>query len=423
MENLNIKDILIKMNTYSKLCVIASVLLLTTNPAYADNLSGNINLEVSHYQNDPVFNTQYDHSRSISSALIFERQLNNGMGLFSFHPFIRIGDTDKQRNHFDIRELMWAHAHDSWEFNVGISKVYWGITESQQLTDIINQTDRVEGIDGDDKLGQPILSFSKQFSVVNIDLYILPGFRERIFPGKDGNMKLPFTINSENPTYESNDGRNHVDVAFSLQGNTNGLDYYLSYFWGTSRDPSFNFENDLSLTPYYPQIQQIGLALEYLIGDWIFKFEAINREGQGDNYFATTSGFEYTLYGVFNSAANITLYAEYLFDERDDYIYDTLFQNNLSDGSSISIFEDDAFVGIGINFNRSSSGSEPDILATLSVDRETKSKVINVEGRYNFDNDVSVKIEAIAFRDFESYNYFSFIQQNQLIKLSFVKLF
>ena len=411
------------MNMHSKPCLILAALLLTSNPAYCDNLSGNINLEFTRYQNDPVLTSHHGQSRSISSEFTFERQWNEGTDLLSFHPFIRLGDIDKQRNHFDIRELSWVHANDLWEFSAGISKVYWGITESRQLIDIINQSDRVEDIDSDEKLGQAMISLSRQFSSANIDLYILPGFRERIFPGLDGNMKLPFIINSDNPVYESDDKQNHVDFALALQGSISGLDYYLNYFWGTSRDPSFNFEEDLSLTPYYPQIQQTGIALEYLIGDWILKFEAIRREGQGDSYFATTSGLEYTLYGILNSAANITLYAEYLFDERHDVIYDSLFQNKDSDGSSIPVFENDIFVGAGINFNSSSSGTEPDILATLSVDNETKSKVLSLEGRHNFEHNISVKLKALAFRDFKSYNYLNLIQQSQRIKLSVIKFF
>ena len=43
------------------------------------------------------------------------------------------------------------------KFRVGVGKVFWGVTESQHLVDIINQTDLVENIDTEDKLGQPML--------------------------------------------------------------------------------------------------------------------------------------------------------------------------------------------------------------------------------------------------------------------------
>ena len=40
---------------------------------------------------------------------------------------------------------------------VGAAKVFWGTAESRHLVDIINQTDAVEDIDEEDKLGQPMV--------------------------------------------------------------------------------------------------------------------------------------------------------------------------------------------------------------------------------------------------------------------------
>ena len=43
---------------------------------------------------------------------------------------------------------------------LGLRKVYWGVTESQHLVDVINQTEGVENLDGEDKLGQPMLNLA-----------------------------------------------------------------------------------------------------------------------------------------------------------------------------------------------------------------------------------------------------------------------
>jgi hypothetical protein len=50
--------------------------------------------------------------------------------------------------------------------------------------DIINQTDLVENIDGEDKLGQPMVHFSYFGDWGVVDFFLLPYLRERTYPGK-----------------------------------------------------------------------------------------------------------------------------------------------------------------------------------------------------------------------------------------------
>ncbi|MDA7657788.1 hypothetical protein N8737_03705, partial [Verrucomicrobia bacterium] len=102
-------------------------------------------------------------------------------------PFGRYDGADSERSHVDLREFHIQRIADQWEWRVGVSKVFWGVTESQHLVDVINQTDLVENVDGEDKLGQPMVNLSwisDQAGV--IDLFYLPYFRERTFPGRGG---------------------------------------------------------------------------------------------------------------------------------------------------------------------------------------------------------------------------------------------
>ena len=97
---------------------------------------------------------------------------------------------DSERTHFDIRELFGLWVFERWELGVGIRKVFWGVTESQHLVDIINQTDLVDSIDGEEKLGQPMVNVSIPHEWGTVDLFILPYFRERTFPGRDGTPQV-----------------------------------------------------------------------------------------------------------------------------------------------------------------------------------------------------------------------------------------
>lgn len=55
------------------------------------------------------------------------------------------------------------------------------------------------------------------------------------------------------------------------------------------------------LVPFYHQISQLGLDLQYTRDAWLWKLEAIARDGLDDTFFATVAGFEYTFYGVRDS--------------------------------------------------------------------------------------------------------------------------
>ena len=78
-----------------------------------------------------------------------EYQNNIEANYFNLTLFGRFDNEDVERSHIDIREAYWAHVADDWEMKVGVSKVFWGVTESRHLVDVINQTDLVENIDGE----------------------------------------------------------------------------------------------------------------------------------------------------------------------------------------------------------------------------------------------------------------------------------
>jgi len=70
-----------------------------------------------------------------------------------------------------------------------------------------------------------------------LDLYVLPGFRERTYPGVDGRLRTPLVVDTDQAIYESSAEDKHIDYA-ARWSHTLGLwDIGVSYFDGTSRDP------------------------------------------------------------------------------------------------------------------------------------------------------------------------------------------
>jgi hypothetical protein len=235
---------------------------------------------------------------------------------------VRFGDQDDERNRADIRELMWLNVIDDWELRLGIGRVFWGVTESQHLVDVINQIDMVENPDGEDKLGQPMVNLSHNSDWGTVDLFVLPGFRERTFPGLEGRLRGPLLINSEQALYESPDKDRHLDWAVRWSHFIGDFDIALSHFSGTSRAPTFVVGlNSLAqpvLIPRYDLLDQSGLSVQAIAGDWTWKLEAISAEQLNSRHFAMTGGFEYTRVGLFDSAMDLGLLAEYLYDDRGE---------------------------------------------------------------------------------------------------------
>ncbi len=242
--------------------------------------------------------------------------------LFEMTLFARLDSNDEERSHFDIRELIWTHVgENAWETKAGIGKVFWGVTESQHLVDIVNQTDLVENPDGEDKLGQPMVEFAYESEWGNFDFYWLWYFRERTFPGADGRLGSPIEIDASAVTYASGSEAANQDFAFRYSNYQGALEYAFTWFSGTNREPVFLFNGDLQnpgLIPHYTTIDQAGVELQYVWEDWLLKFEGITRSGAGDRYTAATAGFEFTQVGIFDTAMDLGWLVEYLWDDRGD---------------------------------------------------------------------------------------------------------
>lgn len=130
--------------------------------------------------------------------------------------------------------------------------------------------------------------------------------------------------------YESADEEKHIDFAVRWSHSIDIWDIGLAYFDGTAREPRLvagRVNNAAVLVPHYDQIGQISLDAQATTEDWLWKIEAIYVDTRSQaNYGASVTGFEYTFVGVFDTAADVGVIGEYLYDQRDDT---QAFQNDL----------------------------------------------------------------------------------------------
>jgi len=357
--------------------------VLIAQATFAHEFSGHIAAEGRAFQHDALFEEQKNQSASVSVEAEYYHEFDGAAG-FVFVPFGRWDSADNERTHFDIRELNVLWPAPAWDLRVGIGKVFWGATEFVHLVDIINQTDLVESIDEEEKLGQPMAQLSAPSDFGVFDFFVLPYFRERTFPGPEGRLRTDPPVDSDASQFESDAKERHVDFAARYANTFGDMDLGVYNFRGTGREPTMKFGLDNSgkprLVPYYEQISQYGLDAQMVAGQWLFKLEALRRSGQGDSYAAATGGFEYTLVRVAGTEMDLGLLGEWAWDERGD--------------DAPGPFDNDAMLGLRLAVN-DQGGTE--ILGGIIQDADSPANIITVEASSRLGDAWKASLELRSF--------------------------
>ena len=389
------------------------VLIMAVAAAAQPSWSGFVALDVQGFPQQPVF-PQQDSDQVLPSFLIqpeFTYDWRNGNDRLTVVPMARLDFSDERRRHVDLREFNWLHAAPTWDLLVGIGKVFWGVTEARHLVDVINQTDRVEALDGEDKLGQPMLRLALARDWGTLTFFALPYFRKRTFPGEKGRLRTGLVVDVDNAQFESSLEEWHPDVAARWSHALGDWDVAVGYFRGTSREPRLTLDirddGQPRLIPVYDQIDQVGLELQWTVEAWLWKLEAISRWGHGEHFSAVVTGFEYTFFSLFGTALDLGVVAEYLYDGR-------------SAAAPGTPFENDVFVGARLAFNDVGSTS---ILAGVIVDDQTGAALFTMEASRRLGNRWTIELESVAFFDVPPTALLSSVHRDDYVQLRLSRFF
>ena len=320
---------------------------------------------------------------------------------FTLSPFYRFDSDDPERTHADLHEayaLFFGSLGDGqWETRLGVDRAFWGVVESNNLVDIVNQVDLVEHPDEKSKLGQPMAYFAYIGNWGTMELFGLPYHRQRTFPGYPGRLRFPWLVDDEIVTYESGQEERHVDVAARYSHTFGLLDIGISAFQGTSREPFLSprigVGNEITLAPHYEQIQQAGLDGQATFDTWLLKLEAIyrsgmsNRLGEEEAYASFVLGGEYTFHGLLETAADVTVLAEWCYDERGI--------------RATTKFDNDLFLATRLSLN-DVQGTELLISALLGTDHDSRVLTAELSGRLT--DRWSVRLEAVALLELDPWD-------------------
>jgi len=360
--------------------ILSLLLLLVTDVTMAGEWRGNIALESRFFsKSGDLGQDSEQYSMRFEPEYIHSFEDNSS---FTFQALLREDSMDDERSHLDLREFNWLTYGDTWEFKAGISKVFWGVAESSHLVDIINQTDAVENIDGEDKLGQPMLNLTLIHDWGVLDFFVLPWFRERTFVGVDGRFRAPIPIDADRALYTSEDEQKNLDGAIRWSHTIGDWDVGIAHFSGTSREPIFvpaMTVNGLVLQPLYQTIDQSSLDVQATLDSWLWKLEVISNNGfDVDRYTAAVGGIEYSFYDVAESGIDIGVIAEYQFDDRK---VDILGSKKL----------DTVVLGTRLAFNDEQS---TELLLGMSVNEKAHNYFWNIEASRRIADSWKITIEA-----------------------------
>lgn len=302
--------------------------------------------------------------------------------------FYRHDQRDDCRTHWDIRELKLDRQSGATSLTAGVDRVFWGKAESQNLVDVINTSDSVEGVFTDEKLGQPILRAQYALPDGNLELYYLPYSRKATFSGADGRLRTHPGIDGSKAQYTTS--ARQWTPGFALRWDTqNGdLETGVSAFHGLSRDPSFIALPEpgaLGYAPVYGAISQLGLDAQYAGTATLYKLESIYRWRQLDlhlrerDYLAWTAGLEHTIGAVLQGPGDLGLILEY---NRDSL-----------GRASINALQNDLVVGARYSLNDS---ADTDALFTASLDQTYGSRLYAFKLGRRFGQATRLSLEAFV---------------------------
>ncbi len=353
-------------------------------------LEGEAFAQARYFPDNPLYIGQHSQNQSLALELSAYRKFSDSFSL-EFIPFYRHDFQDDERSHLDIRKAYALWASPTLEIGAGINKVFWGVTEAVHLVDIINQTDAIEAPDQEEKLGQAMVSLSLPLPSGLFDLYLMPNFRERNFPGEDGRLRGALVVDTNNPLYEHKDKDHHIDWAARLKQSLKDGELALSYFEGTARDPNLIMPLGTPspvLLPYYSQIKQLGLEGQYIKDEWLWKLEAIYRKGQPnlqfevEDYYAMTGGFEYNIYSIFESSQDLGIILEGIYDQRRD--------------NALTFNEEDIVLGTRWSLNNMHS---TEVLGLWIQDADSSAHNFVLELSTEIGNSIAVTVEALIFSE------------------------
>jgi hypothetical protein len=360
------------------LLTLSALSLLTSSSCLADPLLDNVNLDLAatgrYYFNEHDKNHTVENQ--LSHGVKAEAKFNYKFDQLKFnsHIFTNWNSADESRRYSDIREANISFRHNELTFGAGINTFFWGVSESINVVNVLNQSDMLESIDGKVKLGQTFVSVKTRIINNDVSFYYLPSFTEQDFPERPS-YGLPVY---DGALYEDNKKRGGF-AARSLFY-VDQLEFAVSYFNGTRRSPLLIKQASIPshLIPYYLQTENLMFDGVYLAEDFTLKLEAKMGREEHSGFITANFGIEYPSYAFSNYIEEIVFIAEYVFDDRGL--------------SSETHGQNDLFIGAKFDFGDNKSGR---VRTLYSYDFDYRGQYAEISYQYRLNDYFRIQVKAM----------------------------
>lgn len=135
---------------------------------------------------------------------------------------------------------------------------------------------------------------------------------------------------------------------------------------------------------------QAGIDLQLTRDAWLWKFEGIVREGQGNTFAAVVAGLEYTFFQIVESDIDLGLIVEGLYDGRDKLNFDNIGSKQILP----TIYDKDIFLGARLALNDVQDSS---VLVGFVTDIEDGPATLRVEAERRIGQHLKVELIGQTF--------------------------
>ena len=342
---------------YGRAALVSGLLLFAPSLG-AVELSGYLALEARGFAQSPAHPLQIRNGFSFAAQPEIYHAFGDGRQSLLFTPFLRADMADGRRTHFDVRELLYQGVFDSAELRIGIGRVFWGVTESRHLVDR-RQPDGSRGECRSRGEARPAArQTSRSFGIGARSISsCCRGFASGRFRGgggacapnpssiRPGHLRIrrgsaPHRLRGSVVPCVGGLRRRRSALSWN-ERDPHLLPVSAAAVQGSASHPGHEAASSEAampalaegpvLAPHYGVVHRTSLDLQATGGAWLWKLEALHESGRESAWVAWVAGFEYTRFGINESAADLGLLVEHLFDGRG--------------GSSPQPFENDVFAG------------------------------------------------------------------------------
>jgi hypothetical protein len=366
----------------------------------AQTVAGYIETEQRYFFQEGLYTGQRHYYPSLAAELDFNKSINEGKSKVKAILYGRYDFIDSERTHVDIREMYYQKSFKKGYTALGVKKVFWGVVESTNINDIINQRDLLEGIHEDYKLGELMWQnvFIRPYGT--FETYYMPYHRSIQFPGPNGRLRPPIDSTlKDKSVYKNNLGNLYPSASVRYRNTFGSLDLGINYFHGLSREPEI-IRGQTDMDVYYPVIDQFGGDFQYTLPNLLLKMEAIYRISDRGKFAAFVTGFEYTHSNFLKTGGDLGFVCEYLFDERGT--------------NTIRGMDNDLFIGIRFSGNDISSTQ---VLMGGILDMDKSTQLYSMKASRRLNEKFKIEIKGNWFHNVSQEEFLYLFKNDSMIQL------